>query len=915
MLYGRVAESALLDRLLHDAREARGGALVLRGEPGIGKSALLENAVAGAGDFRVLRGRGVEAESELPFAALHRLVQPVLDRAERIPPLQREALRGALGLGTVVGADRFLISLALLSLLAEVADDRPLLCLVDDADGLDQESADALVFVVRRLLAEPIALLVAVPAGDGRVRIADDLPTLHVDGLDPTASLQVLADAASSRLDPGVGRQLAVGSGGNPLALHQLPGLLTADQLSGRAPLPDPLPVGPAVEAAFMDRVRRLPEATRTVLLLAAVDDTGDAGSVLAAARSLGAGAGAADLEPAERAGLVAFDRHGIAFHHPLVRSAVYQSASFTRRQAAHLAVADALVGASNADRRAWHRAAAALGPADEVADELERSAERAQRRSGHMAAAAALERAAELTGDEAPRARRLAAAAEAAWRGGRAERARGLVERAEALAPDVRSRADLQHIRGVIELRCGAPAEGCGLLLAAANDIAAVDPRKALDMLFDAAEAAIYAGDVVATVEAGRRAADLRVVSPEAEFVVGLLTGVASLLQGRSAAASARVAEVVARAARFDNPRWLAWAGTAAGATGQDQAEHALYQRATVLARTSAAVTALTGVLEAFGFSGVLAGRYPTVAADAAEGLGLAREAGFVNSACYHLATSALVAAVRGRDDECRASAAEATELALAHGLGLQNAIAEWARALLDLGAGRFAEASDRLERLAWGGPGTNHPFVVLIATPDLVEAGVRSDRLDAAQDALAGLERFTDDGAPSWALALRSRCRGLLSAGVAAERHFEEALRMHAGGQRTFDRARTELVYGEHIRRSRRRIQAREHLRVAVDELDRLGAEPWAERARSELRATGETARRREADASEELTPQELQVARFVAEGATNKEVAAHLFLSPRTVDYHLHKVFVKLGISSRSELMVSSFADEMT
>ncbi len=487
------------------------------------------------------------------------------------------------------------------------------------------------------------------------------------------------------------------------------------------------------------------------------------------------------------------------------------------------------------------------------------------------------------------------------------------LIERAEALAPTAGLRADLQHMRGVIELRCGRPAEGCALLLAGADAIAASDPHKALDMLFDAGEAAAYAGDVVATVEAGQRAGRLRVVSHEAEFLVGLLTGVASLMEGRTAVASAGLAEAVARAGDYDNPRWLAWAGTAAGVTGQDRAEYALYQRANALARRSGAVTTLTSVLEAFGFSGVMAGRYAAVAADAAEGLRLAREAGFVNSACYHLATQALVAAIRGRDDDCRAGAAEAAELAAAHGLGLQNAIAEWARALLDLGSGRFGEALDRLERLAWGGPGTNHPYVVLIATPDLVEAAARANHPEAGQEALAGLERFTDDGAPGWALAVRSRCRGLLSAGVAAERHYDEALRLHAGSGRSFDRARTALVYAEHIRRSRRRIQAREHLRMAIDEFDRLGAHPWAERARGELRATGESARRREVDVVEELTPQELQVARYVAEGATNKEVAAHLFLSPRTVEHHLRKVFRKLGISSRSELMVSSIAGE--
>jgi DNA-binding CsgD family transcriptional regulator len=312
--------------------------------------------------------------------------------------------------------------------------------------------------------------------------------------------------------------------------------------------------------------------------------------------------------------------------------------------------------------------------------------------------------------------------------------------------------------------------------------------------------------------------------------------------------------------------------------------------------------------VLAAFGFSGVLAGRHSAVAADAAEGLQLAREAGLVNSACHHLATLALVAAIRGREDECLLHADEVADVASSHGLGLQNAMAEWARALLDLGAGRFAASVDRLERMTQGGRGTSHPFVVLIAMPDLVEAAARSERPHTARRALEGLERFTGNGAPRWALAVRSRCRGLVASGAEAEGHFEEAIRLHRGSARAFDRARTGLVYGEHIRRMRHRVRAREHLRSAVDDFDRVGAGAWADRARNELRATGESARRRAVPVGDGLTPQELQVARFVAGGASNKEVAGQLFLSPRTVEYHLRKVFQKLGISSRAELMLS-------
>jgi ATP/maltotriose-dependent transcriptional regulator MalT len=443
---------------------------------------------------------------------------------------------------------------------------------------------------------------------------------------------------------------------------------------------------------------------------------------------------------------------------------------------------------------------------------------------------------------------------------------------------------------------------------MAAAREVAPLDPDKALAMLFDSGEAAGYAGDLAATVEAGRRAAELPLTTPEATFVIGLLSGVASLMEGKSAEAASALTAILSRAADLDDPRWLVWAAAAAAAIGDEGTGHSLYRRANALARGTAAVSTLTNVLEAFSFAGMLAGRYATVAADAAEGLALAREAGLTNSQCYHLATLAFVAAVQGREADCRSWAEEVAESASTRGLGLQSAIAEWALALLDLGIGHAADAVSRLRALGTGGPGTSHPFIVLAATPDLVEAAVRAGRPDVAQTALLALERFAERGtAPVWALALRARCRGLLSAGAAAERHFAEALSLHAQTQRTFDRARTQLAYGEHLRRSRRRLAAREQLRAALDGFERLGAGPWAERAATEVRATGEHARKRDYGTIDQLTPQELQIVRFVGEGASNKEVGAQLFLSPRTIDYHLRRIFIKLGISSRAELMV--------
>jgi len=914
VLYGRGTESAALDALLVSAQAAQSAVLVVRGEPGVGKTALLAEALNHGADFCVLRGLGVESESELPFAALHRILRPVLAHTARIPRPQADALESSFGLSPSRRVDRFLISVAVLSLLAEVAEQRPVLCVVDDAHWLDHASADALLFVARRLQAEPVAMLFAVREDEPGAFVTHDLPELRVGGLDESAAAQLLRDYAGAVLSPEVLTRLVADARGNPLALRELPGLLSPDQREGREPLPDPLPVGDRVKAAFLQRAHRLPQGTQTLLLVAAADDTGELDVVMRASQTLGASR--ADLDRAEGAALVRIEKSRIMFGHPLVRSAVYQEASFAARQRAHQALADVLDGDLDADRRAWHRAAAMVGTSDTVADELEAAADRARHRSGYLAACAGLERAAELTSTGPLRARRLTAAAEAAWLAGRPERALALLDQADALAPEGRVRADVQHLRGVIHLRCGIPGDGYAILVAAAREVADLAPEKALAMLFDSGEAAGYVGDVAAIVEASRRAAELPLTSPEATFVVGLLSSVAVLMEGKTREGASAMTAVLTRAVQFEDPRWLVWAAVVAAAIGDERTAHSLYGRAHALARATAAVSTLTNVLEAFSLAGILAGRYATVTADAAEGLALAREARLANSACHHLATLAFVAGVQGREADCRSWAGEAAESASARGLGLQNSIAEWAQALLDLGVGRPTEAMNRLRALSAGGPGTSHPFIVLAATPDLVEAAVRAGRAEVAQTALLALERFAERGAPpTWALALRARCRGLLSAGAAAERHFGEALTLHAQTQRSFDRARTQLAYGEHLRRSRRRLAAREHLGPALDEFERLRAAPWAERAAAELRATGEHARKRDYSTIDQLTPQELQIVRFVGEGATNKDVGAQLFLSPRTIDYHLRRIFIKLGISSRAELIVLRQGDKPT
>jgi ATP/maltotriose-dependent transcriptional regulator MalT len=518
----------------------------------------------------------------------------------------------------------------------------------------------------------------------------------------------------------------------------------------------------------------------------------------------------------------------------------------------------------------------------------------------------AALERAADLSIDEERQSWRLIGAAEAAWRAGLPDRATALLERANPITSQARGRAELDHLRGVIQKVCGVPAAGCAILMQAAADLSRTDPDRAVEMLLDASEAARYAGDLDAAIEAGRRAERLGGIAEESALLLSLISGVGDVFERGTAAERAWLRDFVARAVTLEDPRWLVWAGTAAALVGGEGTGSALQLKAVTRARASAEVSTLSSALEASTFAGMLEGRYGAVAADATEGLRLAREAGLRNSACHHLATLAWVAAVRGEEDECRSRAAQVADASSERGLGLQGAIADWALALLDLGLGRPTECLQRLMRLSAAGPGASHPFIAFSAMPDLVESAVRAGRPEDARPALAAFERFSGTAAPPWALGLLARCRAMLTAGPTAEAHFAQALAGAQQSRRSFDRARTELLLGEHLRRARRRAQARDHLQAALAEFERLGAAPWEERAIAELRASGRTARKRDPSTVDQLTAQELQIARFVATGATNREVAAQLFLSKRTVDYHLRGIFAKLAISSRSELM---------
>jgi DNA-binding CsgD family transcriptional regulator len=915
MLYGRRAECDALERLLADARRSRSGALVVRGEAGVGKSALLDHAAGRAEGMTVLRAAGVESEAELPFAALHQLLRPVLELAGRLPGHQAAALAGALGLGpagergTDEARDRFLVSVAVLSLLAEAAEARPVLGLVDEAQWLDRSSAETLGFAARRLEAEGVVLLFAARDGDPREFPADGLPQLQLGGLDAEPAAALLAAVAGADLPAAVVDRLVERTGGNPLALLELPGTLDPGQLAGRAPLEDVLPLTARLERTFGERVRRLPDDTRTLLLVAAAETAGDPATVLRAGARLGVDAGA--LDPAEAAGLVRTgDR--LRFRHPLVRSAGYRTATLAARQAAHQALAEVLAGGDTADQRAWHLAAATVGPDEAVAGELERSADRARRRGGHAAAAAALERAADLTGDDPERGRRLAEAAGAAWLAGQADRAAALADRAQPLAADPRSQAALAHLRGSIEASRGSALDATAMLVAASELAAPVDPTQALAMLVEASEIASYAGDVTPTAELGRRAAALPVTDKAGEFLSDLLQGMGLVAEGDAPAGEPMLRRAIALAGTMDDPRRLLWAGVAAFFVGDNAAGDALFARAVARARRDGAVGLLPKALEYLAPVEVVTGRLDAAAATAGEGLRLARDTGNDTSACRQLCTLANLAAIRGDEDACRAAAAEALDRAAARGLGLPATLAAHALALLDLGMGRPTDALARLQRSLAAGPGAGSPFFAVYTMPDLVEAAVRAGQGDVAAGPLAAFEGLATMAGTPDLLAQLARCRGLLGPDEEAAGRFEEALALHDGQARPFDLARTELVYGEALRRARRRGEARAHLRGALEIFQRLEAAPWAERAATELRATGETARKRDPSALSQLTPQERQIIQLVSEGGTNREIGAQLFLSRRTIDYHLRNVFVKLGVSSRAELIRLALAD---
>jgi len=895
-LVGRGRECALIDRLLERALRGESGSLVLRGEVGVGKSALLGYAADRAADMAVFRVAGVEMESDLAFAGLHGLVQPLIDKLPDLPGPQRAALEAALGLGPAEGSDRFLVSAAVLSLLAAAAEDGPILCLVDDAQWLDVPSADSLVFTARRLGAEGIVILFAAREGEVRRFDGPGLDELAVGALDEESAAALL-DRAASEAPPSVRERLLAEAAGNPLALLELPAGLSAAQLAGAGELPDAMPLSSRLQAAFRQKIEALPESTQAALLIAAAEDGGELAVILRAAGELELPQDA--LDPAEEAGLIQTDDLTLTFRHPLVRSAAHGSATLGQRRRVHGVLANSFPAGSRADAALWHRALATLTADEEIAAGLEDSARRAELRGGHASAATAFERAAQLSDNAPSRGRRLGAAAEAGWEAGQVDRARRLVDQALPLVDPPRH-ARLLYLRGVIEGRSGRFAEAVATLCEGIAETK--DLSLALEMLREASDSAMFAGDIDQMIDLGKRASEFTPVTDLDCFVVASLTGLSAELSGDYARGARLFTEAAEIAERLDDPQCLISAALSAGRGGiwGDGLAHA--NRAVRVARERALVTTLPNALRAQASQLLGRSQFDLAYSAAEEGRRLALDLGQRGSASWNLADLAMIDALRGDEERALAHVAELEGLLATSGPNLASGQIGRTLGLLQLGLGRPSEALDQLLMPLVKTRLQSSPTLVL-GLPDAVEAASRSQRLDDVTGLVDRFQAWVERVPNPARLAVLARCRALVDESDAA-RHYAGAIEL-SGALSPFDRARTELLYGEWLRRERRRIDARPHLRSALELFERLAVRPWAERARSELRASGETARKRDPATRDQLTPREMQIAGLAAEGMTNPEIGAQLFLSPRTIDYHLRKVFAKLEIASRRDL----------
>jgi DNA-binding CsgD family transcriptional regulator len=899
-LRGRASECALLDNVLSAIRRGESRSLVLRGEAGIGKTALLEYLIGEAPDLKVVRAVGVESEMELAFASLHQLCGPMLELLERLPAPQRHALEIVFGLSTGAVPDRFLVGLAVLSLLSEMADERPLLCVVDDAQWLDQASALTLAFVARRLQAEPVALVFAArePAEE-----LQHVPELEVHGLRNGDARALLGSGVRFMPDERVRERIIAETRGNPLALLELPRGLTAAQLAGGFGMLEAHALRGRIEESFVRRLEPLPDDTRLLLVLASAEPVGDPLLLWQAAERLEIGPAAAS--GAEEGGLLVISDR-VTFRHPLVRSAIYGSASPEERRAVHLALAEATDREADPDRRAWHLAAATAGPDEPVALELEQSAGRAQARGGLAAAAAFLQRAVALTGDPARRADRALAGADASSQAGLFDVARALLSTAEVGPLTELQRARLDLVRAEASYAESRGSEAPDLLLRAAKTLGPLDPELARDTYLDAWSSALFAGRLAT-------AGSLRDVSREVMAAPRpkrarrpsdlLLEGFArAFTDGRAAAAPVlrRAASGFAgnAASVEEGLRW-GWLATAAAVMVWD------YETCLAVATRGATLARQAGALSVLGVSVNVLTQAVVLGGDFGAASSLVAEADSVTEATGARVApygALVLAGLQGREASASALIDATIHEFTAGGQGTAVQYANWAKSLLLNGLGRYPEAAVAAEDAS---DDTPELFVAVWAAVELLEAAARGGQPETADRALERIEAAASVAPTDWALGIEARSRALRSDGETADHLYREAIERLGRTRLRPEHARARLLYGEWLRRENRRVDARGQLRAAHDQLTSMGMEAFAERARSELLATGERVRKRTVETRDELTAQEQQIARLAREGLSNPEIGARLFLSPRTVEWHLRKVFSKLRIRSRREL----------
>ncbi|MEU8139614.1 ATP-binding protein [Streptodolium elevatio] len=901
MLVGRDAERDHVERILGQASTGRSATLVIRGEAGIGKSALLDHAVAAADGMRVLRGVGIESEAELAFGALHLLLYPYLDRLDLLPDPQAAALRGAFGLSDDTASNPFLIGAATLTLVAELAAEKPLLCVVDDAQWLDRGSSDALLFAARRFQADPVAMLFGVrdtPVPFPTARIEE----LRLPGLSSDAAAGLL-DRHSPGLTAPMRARVLEEANGNPLALLELGAARLAAQREGRAEPAhqvSPLPVTQRVQETFRAQIVGLPPASRSILLVAAADRFAGMDTVLRVARAVGADT--SDLEAAEHAGLINVADGELAFRHPLVRAAAYQCATHHQRIAVHRAFAGALTEPDVLDRRAWHLAAATTEPDEAVAAELERTALRAERRGGAMAVSAAYDRAGRLSVDPGLKARRIAKAAAAAYDAGKPDRAARLAVEVTSLTADPGLVAEATLLRGQIEYERTSPEADAALASEAARLVVDSDPERALVMVTEMVCAGRDAGALPLIAEAGRLLGALRLppesarrASADAQISWG------DMLSGRpeKAVGPLRAMLTVGLAPDAELMHRIV-AGFSALMLAEDRTAVAVMDLMLAEVRASGALTWIPYAQEIVAAAQALRGDFLTAQTCLAEAVSLSAEFGMDMEVAVLRATSVWLAAVTGDEPRCRELAAEVLPVVAGrHAVG--TAWTYWGLGLLDLAAGRYGAAFDALHAVC-AGP-AKYDFLIR-AVPDLVEAAVRDGGPDRVAEPFAAFERWAGHVAGPGATALLRRCQAVLED---SEEHYRAALDLHAAHGGRFDQARTRLLYGEWLRRRRRRGEARTELDAAMAGFKRLSASPWEARATGELAALGErpTLQPIADDPLKDLTPQELQVVRLAATGLSNKEIGAQLYLSPRTIGHHLYRAYPKLGVTRRMEL----------